>query len=327
MNPKITIIVPVYNVEKYLEKCINSILNQTFTDFELILVNDGSIDKSGEICDYYSRKDNRIKVIHKINEGQAIARNKALDIARGDFIGFVDSDDYIEKDMYEILYNYCIEHECDISICAWTVYYKDKVLNKSNNKIEIHNKEEAMKYMVEGELYDEALWSKLFKKELFSEIRFPKMRRYEDTAITYKIFDKCNKVCYIGESKYNYIRREGSTMDNARKYINIDEIYIYDQMYKFLEENYNSACRYALIKLLNNSMRILNSILEQDKFLDYKLEYYQVSKMMSKYYMKSMKIDYYPKTVKLLFFINKLDPIMYKYVMKIRSKIINIKML
>lgn len=116
MIPKISIIVPVYNVELFLHKCIISILSQTFKDFELILINDGSTDKSGEICDVYSQKDSRIKVIHKKNEGQSSARNKGLEIARGDYIGFVDSDDWIEQDMYKTLYESSIKANADIAV-------------------------------------------------------------------------------------------------------------------------------------------------------------------------------------------------------------------
>ena len=116
--PKISVIVPVYNVEKYLRKCIESILNQTFREFELILVDDGSTDSSGKICDEYALKDSRIKVIHKENGGASSARNAGLDVAKGEYIGFVDSDDWIEMDMYGELYRLIKENNTDISVCG-----------------------------------------------------------------------------------------------------------------------------------------------------------------------------------------------------------------
>ena len=126
--PKISIIVPVYNVEKYLRKCVDSILNQTFKDFELILVDDGSIDTSGKICDEYNLKDNRIKVIHKENGGLSSARNAGLDIAQGEYIGFVDSDDWIELDMYEELYKICKENDTDVGIVGINCGMKQKLI-------------------------------------------------------------------------------------------------------------------------------------------------------------------------------------------------------
>jgi len=150
MNPKISIIVPVYKVEQYIHKCIDSILNQTLNDFELILVNDGSPDQCGQICDEYAKCDSRIKVIHKENGGQASARNMGLDIATGEYIGFVDSDDWIEPDMYEILYNECIINECEIISCSSIIHCKTKTVINGGHPLEIHNTTEAMKTMLLG---------------------------------------------------------------------------------------------------------------------------------------------------------------------------------
>ncbi|NST07596.1 glycosyltransferase, partial [Enterococcus faecalis] len=116
--PKISIIVPVYNVEKYLEKCVRSILAQTFTDFELILVDDGSPDSSGAMCDQFAEQDQRVKVIHKENGGLSDARNAGIEIATGEYLGFVDSDDYIADDMYELLYTNIVKEDADLSICG-----------------------------------------------------------------------------------------------------------------------------------------------------------------------------------------------------------------
>ena len=144
MSPKISIIVPVYKVEKYIHKCIDSILNQTFKDFELILVDDGSPDNCGKICDEYAKKDSRVIVIHKENGGLSSARNSGLDIARGDYIGFVDSDDYIENDMYELLYNLCEENNCDISSCSSIIHFPNKKVINGGHELIIHNKKEIL---------------------------------------------------------------------------------------------------------------------------------------------------------------------------------------
>lgn len=226
MNPKISIIVPVYKVEQYIHKCIDSILKQTFKDFELILVDDGSPDSCGEICDGYAIQDSRIKVIHKENGGLSSARNAGLDIARGDYIGFVDSDDWIEIDMYELLYGMCVEQDCDIAICSSEIHYNDKTVISSSHPFVIHDRYSAMKAMLEGNLYDEVVWTKLFKRQLLEGIKFPVGMSYEDTAFTYKVIHKCKKVCFIGEPKYHYIKRDNSMMDQAVKEIKIDSVLI-----------------------------------------------------------------------------------------------------
>ena len=254
MNPKISIIVPVYKVEKYIHKCIDSILSQTFSDFELILVNDGSPDKCGDICDEYARKDSRIKVIHKDNGGQGDARNAGLDAALGDYIGFVDSDDWIESDMYDLLYSMCIQNNCDIANCTSIIHYKNRVVEKSSYPLAIHNRDEAMKTMLQGNLYDEVVWTKLFKRNLLEEIRFPVGVVYEDTAFTYRVIHKSNRVCCIGEPKYHYIKRDNSTMDQAKKNIRIDGVVIYDEMNKFLTEHYKGLSNIVTLKLANTAM-------------------------------------------------------------------------
>ncbi|MEG1637879.1 MAG: glycosyltransferase, partial [Cellulosilyticaceae bacterium] len=225
MNPKISIIVPVYKVEQYLHKCIDSILAQTFTNFELILVDDGSPDQCGEICEEYARKDDRIVVIHKENGGLSSARNAGLDRAKGDYIGFVDSDDYIESDMYEILYNSCVKYQCEIANCSSIIYFPHKTVSNGEHQILIHTKEEAMKNMLLSKFYDEVVWVKLFKKDVIGDIRFPEGRIYEDTAFTYKVIDRCEKYCFVGEAKYHYIKREGSVMSSANKVVRLDALW------------------------------------------------------------------------------------------------------
>lgn len=317
MSPKISIIVPVYNVEKYIHKCIDSILNQTFKDFELILVDDGSTDNCGQICDEYAKKDSRVIVIHKENGGQATARNIALDIAKGEYIGFVDSDDYIEFDMYEFLYNLCIDNNCDIANCSSTIYFKNKVKVNGGHDLMIHDTKSAMKVLTEGVLYDECLWTKLIKKELFNGLKIPEGIAYEDTAFTYKLIDRANKVCCKGEAKYNYIKRKDSTMDRAVKNVKIDAILVYEEMYKFMEKRYPELCDLVILKLSNNSMSVMNLIVRQDNFKKYKESYLKVAKILNNKFNKTIKLKEYPRNVKLLLIANKINPILYKQIIKL----------
>ena len=317
MVPKISIIVPVYKVEPYIHKCVDSILNQTFKDFELILVDDGSPDNCGKICDEYGQKDNRVIVIHKANEGISSARNAGLDIARGEYIGFVDSDDYIEKDMYEILYNICEDNKCDIASCSSIIYFQEKTVINGGHRLIIHNKEEAMRVMLEGELYDEVVWVKLFKKSVIEDIRFPVGKIYEDTAFTYKVINNSKRVATIGEPKYNYIKHENSIMSNAIQDIKIDAVIAYKDMYKFMEKKYPGLCDLVALKLANSSMIVMNLMAKKENFRDYKDNYYKVSKILNSKFNKTIKLKEYPMNVKILLIANKISPILYKQIVKV----------
>lgn len=150
--PKISIIVPVYNVEKYLEKCVRSILAQTFTDFELILVDDGSPDSSGAMCDQFAKQDERVKVIHKENGGLSDARNAGIEIATGEYLGFIDSDDYIADDMYELLYTNIVKEDADLSICGIYDVYEGKEPVEKQQQYIVLDKVAAMKMILEAKV-------------------------------------------------------------------------------------------------------------------------------------------------------------------------------
>lgn len=318
MNPKISIIVPVYNVEQYIHKCVDSILNQTFENFELILVDDGSTDNCGRICDEYATKDDRIVVIHKKNGGQASARNKGIDAAKGEYIGFVDSDDWIEIDMYEILYGICSSNNCDMANCSSIIHSKEKKIINGGHSLIIHDKEDAMKTMLEGKLYDEVLWSKLIKHEIFDDIRLKEGIMYEDTEFAYKLFDRCNIVACIGEPKYNYVVRDGSTMDRAKKNLSIDAVLIYNEMFDFFEKKYPDLLEFVMFKLADSSMGILNLLSKEKDFDEIEERYYKVTKILNSKYKKIVKLKKFPNTVKLLLLATKINPLLYK---KIISKI------
>lgn len=163
--PKISIIVPVYNVEKYLEKCVRSILAQTFTDFELILVDDGSPDSSGAMCDQFAEQDQRVKVIHKENGGLSDARNAGIEIATGEYLGFVDSDDYIADDMYELLYTNIVKEDADLSICGIYDVYEGKEPVEKQQQYIVLDKVAAMKMILEAKVVSVHAVNKLYKKK------------------------------------------------------------------------------------------------------------------------------------------------------------------
>lgn len=211
MDKLITIIVPVYNTEKYLERCVNSIVNQTYDNLEIILVDDGSTDNSGKICDEYAEKDGRIKVIHKENGGVSSARNLGLNVCSGDYVGFVDSDDTIEPNMYEILYTNLIENNADISICKFAWVKNNCIKKEETNEIEIINANNAICFSLIGEKFAGQLCNKLFKREILKDIRFDtEIFVYEDLLVLIQYLLKSNKVVYSSICLYNYYLRETS---------------------------------------------------------------------------------------------------------------------
>ena len=207
--PKLSIIVPVYNKENYMDACIHSILQQSFADFELILINDGSTDGSGEKCKYYQNLDNRVIFINQKNAGASIARNAGLKVAKGIYIGFIDSDDTIEPDMYELLINNLLTNDADISVCRMQVIFPDKtIMPQESNEIIVMNHEEALSACLKGDL-DRSANNKIYKAEIAKNILFEGII-YEDILYTCKAFIKSQRTVLQNVLKYQYIVRDNS---------------------------------------------------------------------------------------------------------------------
>lgn len=234
---KLSIIVPVYNVERYLCKCIDSILNQSFKDLELILVDDGSIDNSGEICDKYSCKDKRVKVIHKKNGGVSSARNTGLKIANGEYIGFVDPDDWIETNMYERMYNEIIKTNSDIIICNFKKIFENREEKYiyENKSLELNNIEALNELYNIKYIYNFA-WNKIYKKSLFDNLKYKEGFIYEDEFIIHQLLYKSNKVSYIPEHFYNYYQRKGSIINSGFNIKKFDKIRALSERIEFFEK-------------------------------------------------------------------------------------------
>ena len=219
-NDLISVIVPVYNMEKYLERCVDSILCQTYKELEIILVDDGSTDASPGMCDEYAKKDARIKVVHKENGGLSDARNAGLGVAVGDYIGYVDSDDWIEDDMYERMYKACVENGAQLCACRYFCEFADRTLSGGSGRAIPLLREELLKIYIGGHddyiIYN-SVWSKLFKRELVDGVKFPKGRNSEDIMYTTRAFCTLKRAVYIDTCLYHYvIDREGSIMNVSR---------------------------------------------------------------------------------------------------------------
>lgn len=219
MGEKISIIIPVYNIENCIARCIESVIGQSYKNLEIILVNDGSTDRSGDICDYYT--DERIKVIHKENNGLSSARNAGLDIATGDYIMFLDGDDYISGDMCRILYESLKENSADMSVCSINnIYETGEPIDDFNDASPITGKtltrpEYYRQLLRGGNWYYIVMWNKLFKKSLFQGLRFPVGKIHEDEFLIHRIVDRCTTISTVTDRLYYYIQRKGSITNKS----------------------------------------------------------------------------------------------------------------
>ena len=251
-DDKISVIIPFFEVEKYIRKCINSVISQTYTNLEIILIDDGSPDVCGKICDEYAKKDSRIKVVHKKNEGLSAARNTGIKIATGKYIAFVDGDDYIHPDMYRLLHLNMVENEADIAICNFLC------VDESGNPLTHMNKEMPIKSEVltgreiletkTGEItwwYWIVAWNRLYKKELFEGIQFPIGKQHEDEFTAHLFWNKCRKVSCIEDALYMYVQRANSIMSKKYSVKRMDAIEACLRRIRFLLDNrYSPECIY-----------------------------------------------------------------------------------
>lgn len=274
----ISIIVPIYNVDNYLERCINSLLSQTYRNLEIILVDDGSTDKSGMICDRYTEIDKRIKVVHKGNGGLSDARNLGICISTGNFLSFVDSDDWIEKEMIETMYNKIVENEADIAICrrfrAYQGGAKQIEVFKTYPKTDFFDRKTGLKYLMSFCGYDMSVCDKLFKKSCLENIEFPYGKTCEDSYTTYKIFSQSDKVVYINKGLYNYFYRENSITRNSVVNETVIEA-TYEQM-KFIRDKFPELIPEASSSYITAMVSVLNEYIKRkmkwDSYKKYKSE-------------------------------------------------------
>lgn len=315
---KLSIIVPVYNVEKYINQCIDSILNQTLNDFELILINDGSTDKSGIICDEYCKIDSRIKVIHKENGGLSSARNAGIDASRGRYIGFVDSDDWIEKDMYEVLYKNIEEYQSDISICGMNRVTNNQYIKQyDTGKLEVLNKVEAMEKLLQGREIRDYFCDKLYRRELFDNFRFPNGKIFEDASCQYKMFNMSDRIVYNDLAKYNYRMTQNSIVRAAFTPAKLDWVEATEELLKFTERNYPKLYEFALQKYVNSNFSLMMQIINGD-YKQYKKEYYLLLKNLKNKYKEINCNPYIEKHIKFHIKLIKLFGFIHPYIWKFK---------
>ena len=209
----ISVIIPVYNVEAYLRECVSSVRCQTFSDLQIILVDDGSTDSSGAICDTLAAEDSRVQVIHQPNRGVSAARNAGLNAATGDMISFIDADDTLDPDMYEFLLEKMIKYDADISHCAYRHIVGDEVrLVHDTKQIYPQSGEEALRCLVGSKLFVGSLWNKLYRKEVLKGLYFDEnIKINEDILYNYYAFKNAANTVFVDDAKYNYIAHKSSS--------------------------------------------------------------------------------------------------------------------
>lgn len=264
MAEKVSIIVPVFNAEKYLEECINSLVNQTYKNLEIIIVDDGSTDGSAAICDMWGNKDSRINVLHKRNEGLSSARNAGLEAVTGDYVAFVDSDDWIALDMYEFLLMNLYENDASISICSDYKVYGSKI-RRPEKKEHIFlkmNSSEAFKKINEIGYFGVGVWDKICKIELFDDLRFPIGHTNEDYWVTYTLMDRADVIVYDSTPKYFY-RQQKSSITHSHT-IDFNSIKSTKKMLKLVANKYPTALPYAKMGHVMALMGTYDSLLNDN---------------------------------------------------------------
>ncbi len=274
---KISVIVPCYKVEGYLPKCVESIMGQTYKDLEIILVDDGSPDSCPQICDEFARKDSRIKVIHKENGGLSSARNAGLDIATGDYIAFVDSDDWLELDMYEVLVSAISETNSDIAtcdpyFCKYGTESRITISHNTGNRVVIEDNNDIFLHILEPKpLLRFEVWNKLFTRSLIGKTRFKVGQRYEDVYFDRIVFSRSKKLVAVDRALYNYLEyRPGSTVSS----FNVGRLSKFEELDKYIE-HFNDIGRLDISRSFQKSaaesaMYFYGAVLQFDQTSDVK---------------------------------------------------------
>jgi glycosyltransferase involved in cell wall biosynthesis len=303
--PKISVICPVYNTENLLIRCLDSVLNQTFADFEFILINDCSTDRSGEICRRYQKKETRIKyIVHEYNQGIFGARNTGLKHSTGQYITWIDSDDWVDSDWIDTLYNCIISHSADISIInSRNVYEKVRYREvKLNNEIFVFDNMEALHNLVAGRYITNALTDKLIKKELYRDLSFPEGRNCEDAAVMHILLSRANTIVYSTQNKYYYYYRLGSNMHRHSVKLEYDRFFMFKERLDYFENSgYTSLYKQQTRIVFDQGLYVLlMSLFYEPSSVE--IEYFSIVKQWMNNAVNNFEID--EKKMKIFLYIN-----------------------
>jgi glycosyltransferase involved in cell wall biosynthesis len=280
-EPLISVIVPIFNVEPWLKRCVESIRSQTYSNLEIILVDDGSLDKCGVICDDYVKLDNRIKVIHRKNGGLSAARNSGLENCNGEYIGFVDSDDFIHREMYSKLYSDIRKHGTHLAFCQTLLRFSPEISFPSPDaKTICYPSDEIIHESLKKEIWFSAC-TKLYHRTLFDGVRYPEGRTNEDYPVTIRIFDRCDRIAVNYNKLYAYCKREGSITTTPLSERSFDRLSSAEEVYLFMKDTHKDYSYLAGDILMSVCVGLL---LETDGNLDYASKRESIFALIRKYY-------------------------------------------
>ena len=257
----ISVIIPVYNIKGFLRRCIHSVINQSYTNLEIILVDDGSTDGSEKICDSFSRKDLRIRVIHKKNGGLSSARNAAINVSNGAYLFFLDGDDFIDRNCLQNLYENLLFFNTDMSVCSYYYYTKQKVKKFGTQSIKtILTQEEAINIIGRGREFTASAWGKLYKKELFYNLRYPNNKLCEDQFVMYDILLRCHSVYFNSDPLYFYTIRENSIMNSKSAIQMSDVIDAARRNYNLINDSFPNLKYISVYRVVEAYLEVINPI-------------------------------------------------------------------
>ena len=281
MDSLISVIVPIYNVEDYLERCVDSIINQTYKNLEIILVDDGSQDNCPQMCDDYAKKDSRIKVVHKKNGGLSDARNAGMKVATGEYVSFIDSDDYVSLDFYETLFQTMIDNDSDIVECSIVKFYENEKFDEysDDQMIKNFNTVDGLEELINENSFHQYVWNKLYKSSIALDIPYEVSKLNEDDFWTYQIFGRAKRVTRLNRTLYYYFQRSSSIMGNGYNIRRLDEIEGKANRQKYIEKYFPSLVVQSKLNLYATCIFSYQSVLKYMNGEDKK----KASKIIRKY--------------------------------------------
>lgn len=309
MNPLISVIVPIYNVEKYLARCVDSIVNQTYKNLEIILVNDGSPDLCPQMCDDYAEKDSRIKVVHKKNGGLSDARNAGMAVAKGEYISFIDSDDYVSDDFFECLLDVMNKENSDIAECSVVKLYEDNRFDEFSDDLSVktYDTQDAMSALIAENPFHQHVWNKLYKTELVRDIPYAVGKLNEDEFWTYQVFGRANKVSKFNKTMYYYFQRSSSIMGVGYNIRRLDALEGKANRQKYIENNFPELSTQAKIDLYGSCMFAYQSVLKFMSGADKKKALELIRKYRKMYNLSFDEIKLADKSARKYFYLAKFN--------------------
>lgn len=320
-KPLISVVVPVYNVEQYLKKCLDSIIKQKYNNLEIIIVNDGSTDNSQKICQEYVKKDKRIKLITQKNQGLSAARNTGIDNAHGKYISFVDSDDYLDLEFINELYNTIIENKSDISACDfWYVNINEKTWTLKNKENKKFSNIDALKDIFSGNQETEIMtWNKLYKKDLFDKnnIYFPVGKLHEDNFTTYKLYYYANSISLTDKKLYYYLQRNNSIMGEKFNSKRLDILTAIEEVYDFFQDKNEDLKNDIECYEIKVKVSLYNNIIKGDYFGQERKQLFNDFKKNFFKYISNNRLSFKFKLMIIMFVV---FPKMYKNILSLKGR-------